>query len=265
MKYAFLGAGKMTMALVHGMLRAKVCSADQILIASRTAAHVESLVQATSVRSAPSNAEAVAQADVVVLCVKPQDAETALQAARPEFAGKLLISVAAGLTASKLAAAAGTSRVIRAMPNTAALVGESATAVAVSEGVTAEDAEIAERMFSAVGRVFSVTESQLDAVTGVSGSGPAYLYLVIEALSDGGVSCGLPRKLALDLAIQTVAGAAAMAASTSEHPAVLREMVTSPGGTTIAALNVLEAAAVRSAFVQAVRAAKERSRELSGS
>jgi pyrroline-5-carboxylate reductase len=150
------------------------------------------------------------------------------------------------------------------MPNTAAMVGRSATAIAVDQSAPQEDSKTAERVFSAIGKVFLVPEDQLDAVTGLSGSGPAFVYLAMEALSEGGVAAGLPRALAVDLAIQTVAGAAEMAASTKEHPALLREMVTSPGGTTVAGLLVLEGAAVRSALINAVRAAAARSKELSG-
>ncbi len=153
---------------------------------------------------------------------------------------------------------------VRAMPNTAATIGRSATAIAADQDTPREDVATAERVFGAVGKVFSVAEDQLDAVTGLSGSGPAFVYLVMEALSDGGLAAGLPRALALDLAIQTVAGAAEMAASTKEHPALLREMVTSPAGTTIAGLLVLEDAGVRSALINAVKAAAARSRELSG-
>jgi pyrroline-5-carboxylate reductase len=264
MTYAFLGAGKMALALVHGMLRAKLCSPSDIVVSSRSRAGIESLVVATSVHAVASNAEAVAAADVVVLCVKPLDAVKALRAAGSDWSGKLLISVATGLKISALQEAAPGSRVVRAMPNTAAMVGKSATAVAADESASREDLETAEKIFRAVGEVFSVGENQLDAVTGLSGSGPAYIYLVMEALSDGGVACGLPRKLALELAIQTIQGAAEMAASTKEHPALLREMVTSPGGTTIAALTALENAATRAAFIGAVQAAARRSKELSG-
>jgi pyrroline-5-carboxylate reductase len=264
MTYAFLGAGKMALALVHGMLRAKLCGASDIIVSSRSRSGLESLVAATSVRAVASNADAVAAADVVVLCVKPFDAIKALEEAGENWSGKLLISVATGLKISSLRQGAPGSRVIRAMPNTAAMVGKSATAIAADESASREDLATAEKIFKAVGEVFSVGENQLDAVTGLSGSGPAYIYLVMEALSDGGVACGLPRKLALELAIQTIQGAAEMAASTKEHPAVLREMVTSPGGTTIAALTALENAATRAAFIGAVQAAARRSKELSG-
>jgi pyrroline-5-carboxylate reductase len=264
MTFAFLGAGKMALALAHGMLRAKLCAPSDIVVSSRSRPGLENFAAATSVRAVASNAEAVAAADVVLLCVKPLDALKALKESGADWRGKLLISVATGVKIASLREAAPGSRVIRAMPNTAAMVGHSATAIAADESASHEDLETAERVFQAVGEVYRVAENQLDAVTGLSGSGPAYIYLVLEALSDGGVLCGLPRKLALDLAIQTIRGAAEMAVSTQEHPAVLREMVTSPGGTTIAALAALENAATRSAFIRAVQAAAARSKELSG-
>jgi len=264
MKYAIIGAGKMALALTHGMLRSKLCATADITVASRSKSGLQNFAAATSVRTAASNAEAVGGAEVVLLCVKPADALQALHEAGDVWKGKLLVSVVTGLKIAKLREAAPGCRVIRAMPNTAAMVGMSATAIAGGEKSTRGDLKTAEQIFQAVGGVFPVSENQLDAVTGLSGSGPAYIYLVMEALSDGGVAAGLPRKLALDLTIQTVLGAAEMAASTKEHPALLREMVTSPGGTTIAALGVLEKAAVRSAFIDAVKAAAKRSLELSG-
>lgn len=264
MKYAFLGAGKMALALIHGMLRGKVCAAPDIVVSSRTRQNVENLVGAVSVRSAGSNNEAVTLADIVVLCVKPADAAAALENARGSFDGKLLISIVTGLKIAALREAAPGARVVRAMPNTAAMVGKSATAIAFEKGSSRKDQEAVTKIFRAVGEIFKVTEGQMDAITGLSGSGPAFVYLMMEALSDGGVAAGLPRKLALELAIQTVAGAAEMASSTKEHPAILREMVTSPGGTTVAGLEILEDSAVRSAFSQAVQAAARRSRELSG-
>jgi len=263
MTYAFLGAGRMALALVHGLLRAGLCTAEDIVVASRTEATLAGFLDATTARGAKTNAAAVKGADVVILCVKPGDVPAALKSAGRALKGKLLISVATGITIETLRALSGTNRVVRVMPNTAAIVGESATAYAAGEGMARADIETVEQICGAIGKVYPVTEAQLNAVTGLSGSGPAYLYLVIEALSDGGVACGLPRKLALDLAIQTVVGSAAMASTTKEHPAVLREQVTSPGGTTIAGLGVLESAAVRSAFAGAVKAAAQRAKELS--
>jgi pyrroline-5-carboxylate reductase len=254
----------MAMALIQGMLRANLCLPSEIVVSSRSKAASESLAAAAGTSVAASNADAVATADTVLLCVKPLDAFKALEQCGEALAGRLLLSVVTGLKIAALRAAAAGCRVIRAMPNTAAMVGRSATAIAADEDTVREDMEIAQGVFESVGKVFLVAEDQLDAVTGLSGSGPAFVYLAMEALSEGGVAAGLPRTLSLDLAIETIAGAAEMAASTKEHPAVLREMVTSPGGTTIAGLLVLEQAAVRSAMINAVKAAAARSKELSG-
>ena len=200
----------------------------------------------------------------MILCVKPQEAATAIQQAGAALDGKLLISIAAGLSLATLGKMAPKSRIIRAMPNTPAIIGRGATAFTGAAETTQADKDCAEAIFASVGIVSYVQEKLLDAVTGLSGSGPAYIFLVIEALTDGGVSCGLPTNLARQLAIQTVLGAAELAKETAEHPAVLREMVTSPGGTTAAALGELEQRGVRAAFIQAVRAADRRSKELSG-
>ena len=264
MKFAFLGAGRMASAIIQGMLRANVCAPSHIIAACPELDLLQSLRDATSVDILTDNAAAAERAETVVLCVKPQDAAAAIQQAGPALHGKLLISIAAGLSLQTLQNLCPSARVIRAMPNTAAIVGRAATAYATAPGIEDKDRELAELVFSSIGEVFPVEEKQLDAVTGLSGSGPAYVFLMLEALADGGVLCGLPRKLALDLAVQTVLGAAELAKATSEHPAVLREMVTSPGGTTAAALAVLEQRGTRSAFIEAVRAAERRSRELAG-
>lgn len=264
MKYAFLGAGKMAFAIIQGMLRAKACAASDIIASCPEPELLENLRDATSINVVTSNAEAAAPADVVVLCVKPADVETALAQAGGALEGKLLVSIVAGMRIDSLKALVPGARVIRAMPNTAAMVGRAATAYACDDSVMPTDKPVAEAVFSSIGEVYPVQEKMLNAVTGLSGSGPAYIYLVIEALSDGGVACGLPRKLALDLAVQTVIGAAEMVCATSEHPAVLREMVTSPAGTTMAGLRELESRGVRSAFIEAVEAAAYRAEELSG-
>ncbi len=264
MSYAFLGAGKMASAIIQGMLRAKVCGPTEIFAACPEPELLENLSDATGVNVLSSNAEAVAGAEVVILCVKPADVAEALDQAGPGLAGKLILSIVAGLEIATLERLAPGCRIIRAMPNTAAMVGRAATAFASNDAATQADEEAAQKVFGSVGEVYLVKESMLNAVTGLSGSGPAYVYLMIEALSDGGVAAGLPRKLALDLAVQTVAGAAEMICATSEHPAVLREMVTSPAGTTMAGLATLEERAVRSAFLEAVLAAAHRAEELSG-
>lgn len=264
MKYAFLGAGKMASAIIQGMLRAKMCGAEDIIAACPDAQMLQGLQDSTAVRVTTSNKTAAQEAPTVLLCVKPQEAATAIEQAGAGLDGKLLISIAAGLTLGTLEKMAPRCRVIRAMPNTPALVGCGATAFATGPNATGADEVSAEAIFASVGVVSQVQEKLLDAVTGLSGSGPAYIFLIIEALTDGGVSCGLPSILARRLAIQTVLGAAELAKETGEHPAILREMVTSPGGTTAAALGELEQHGVRAAFIQAVQAANRRSKELSG-
>lgn len=254
----------MASAIIQGVLRARLCNADDIIAACPEADILQSLHDATSVRVVTSNEEAAGAAPVVILCVKPQEAATAIQQAGAALDGKLLISIAAGLSLATLGKMAPKSRIIRAMPNTPAIIGRGATAFTGAAETTQADKDCAEAIFASVGIVSYVQEKLLDAVTGLSGSGPAYIFLVIEALTDGGVSCGLPTNLARQLAIQTVLGAAELAKETAEHPAVLREMVTSPGGTTAAALGELEQRGVRAAFIQAVRAADRRSKELSG-
>jgi pyrroline-5-carboxylate reductase len=263
MKIGFIGCGKMGSALIQGVLEAKVCQPEQVTVYDRVAEPAEVLGTESGIRVASGNKEVAQVSDIVVLCVKPDDAERALSEAVSVLDGKLLVSILAGTTIATLQGAAGKNcRVVRVMPNTAVLVQKGASAYATGEGVTEDDVAVVEQIFSSVGRAFRVKESLLDAVTGLSGSGPAYVYLFIEALSDGGVQMGLPRDLSTKLAVQTVAGAAEMVSQTMMHPALLREMVTSPGGTTVAGLAELEKAGLRSAVMDAVRAATERSREL---
>jgi pyrroline-5-carboxylate reductase len=234
-----------------------------IVISDLYAAVAEKLSKATGAAFAATNASLVDKADAVVLCVKPNDALDALREVSAKLKGKLVISIVAGLDAKALESAAGSSaRVIRVMPNTPALVGQGAAAYSLGSTATEDDAGLVEKILSGVGLAVRVKEALLDAVTGLSGSGPAYVFTVIEALADGGVLMGLPRDLSLKLAVQTVAGAATMVRDTGEHPAVLRDQVASPGGTTIAGLEELESAGLRSALISAVRAATERSRQL---
>jgi len=254
----------MASAIIQGMLRSKMCGPADIMAACPEPELLAELSGATSVNVAASNAKAAAFASTVLLCVKPADVAGALEQAGAALDGKLLISIAAGVPIASLSALVPKARVIRAMPNAAAMVARSATAYACAGPVTPADKAVSDAVFSSIGTVFSVEEKLLNAVTGLSGSGPAYIYLVIEALSDGGVACGLPRKLALDLAVQTVLGTAMMVDETAEHPAVLREMVTSPAGTTMAGLRKLESHAVHSAFLEAVTAGAVRAQELSG-
>ena len=263
MVFGFLGFGKLASALVEGMLEANCCAADQVLVINR---HPEDLVRRADklgIRLASSPRQLVQQSDTIIVGTKPVDCLQLLREVRQYLDGKLLISVAAGISLESLQTAAGhRTRVIRAMPNTPSLIRQGATAYALGDHATTKDAETAEHIFSSVGLAFRVKENAIDAVTGLSGSGPAYVFTFIEALADGGVMMGLPREIALQLAIQTVLGAAQMVRDTQQHPALLREMVASPGGTTMAAIEAMEMHGLRYTIMATVRAAADRAREL---
>jgi pyrroline-5-carboxylate reductase len=260
----FLGAGKMATALARGFLRAGLTTADRLWASDVSSAAAAVFAEQTGGRTAPDNPALAAQAGVLVLAVKPAQVPAVLAEVGPRLTpAHLLVSIAAGVTLARLEAAlpAG-ARVVRVMPNTPALVGAGVSAFARGRAATAADAELVQRLFSAVGLAVEVPEAWLDAVTGLSGSGPAYAFQIIEALSDGGVAAGLPRELATRLAAQTLLGAARLVLETGEHPAALKDQVTSPGGTTIEGLHELEKAGVRGALMNAVRAAAEKSRRL---
>jgi pyrroline-5-carboxylate reductase len=266
MKLGFIGSGKMATALVQGAVSSRAFAREEILVCDAVPGVAEKLAVAAEVSAVVTNEQLAQGVGALVLCVKPVDALEALRALRPNIAGKLVVSIVAGLPVAALQEAAGSeARVVRVMPNTPALIHRGAAAYALGRTATPDDAALTEKLFGAVGLIVRVKEELLDVVTGLSGSGPAYVYLVIEALSDAGVLMGLPRDLSLKLAAQTVTGAAEMVLETGRHPAALRDEVTSPGGTTIAGIEALEAGAVRSAFFQAVRAATERARELGAS
>jgi pyrroline-5-carboxylate reductase len=260
----FLGCGRMATALAKGFLRSNLVPAAQ-LVGSDPAEEARARFAAeTGGQARESNTDVLCASDVILLAVKPDQAQGVLEELRPRFESRhLLLSVVAGVPLARLEAVlGGDPRVVRAMPNTPALVGMSATGYALGRHARSEDGPLAQRLFSAVGLAFQMKEELLDAVTGLSGSGPAYACLVMEALSDGGVAAGLPREMATRLAAQTLMGSAAMVLKTGVHPAVLREMVTSPGGTTIEGLRELEAGGVRAAVTAAVRAAVRKSRRL---
>jgi pyrroline-5-carboxylate reductase len=262
MAIAILGAGKIGEALLSGLLRSGV-PADELSFSEQYAARAESLSQSYGVR-AVTNAHAAAFADVVLLAVKPADIETLAAEIAPALGDKtLVVSVAAGITISFLESKlpVGT-RVVRVMPNTPMLVGEGMSAIAGGTHAGNADLESAEALLGAVGRVVRLPESQLDAVTALSGSGPAYIFLLVEALIDAGVLLGLPRAVASELAIQTALGSALMLRDSGDSAAQLREAVTSPGGTTAAALRTFEAHGLRAAVNDALVAARDRSIEL---
>jgi len=260
----FLGAGKMASALAKGFLRAKLVAADQIIASDVLPRARNAFNKETGARTTARNPEVAAFARVLVLAVKPDQAETVLADICEHFTPKhLLMSLAAGVPLAKMQARLGEgARVIRVMPNTPALVGASASAFALGKHTRPEDAKLARRLLRAVGVAFQVKEPLLDAVTGLSGSGPAYAYQFIEAMSDGGVAVGLTREAATQLAAQAVLGAAKMVLETGLHPGVLKDQVTSPGGTAIEGIHELEKGGLRGTVINAVRAATEKATKL---
>jgi pyrroline-5-carboxylate reductase len=255
-----IGGGNMAEAILRGLVRAGM--APDALVASDPDAGRRRALAELGVRTTTSNAEVASAAELVVLAVKPQQLEGAA-ATLPHDGGPLYLSIVAGATTAVLRRLLGSaSRIVRSMPNTPALLGAGITAVASDTGGDPADLERASAVLRAVGEVVHVPESALDAVTGLSGSGPAYVYLFIEALTEAGVREGLALPTARALAVETVHGAARLARESGEHPALLRERVTSPGGTTVAGIAALEARGFRSAIFEAVRAATARSKEL---
>jgi pyrroline-5-carboxylate reductase len=265
-KIAFLGGGNMAEALIKGMLAAGTATPGQILAADVSQDRLEFLRKTYGIAIRKSNLEALCETGIIVLSVKPQVMDAVLAGiAAAADSSKLVISIAAGITISRIEKAlTANPRVIRVMPNTPALVLSGAAGLAKGSSATSEDMAQALEIFGAVGRAVVVDEKLMDAVTGLSGSGPAFVFTVIEALSDAGVKVGIPRPLALELAAQTVFGSAKMVLETREHPAKLRDMVTSPGGTTIAGMHELEKGKLRAVLMSAVEAATNRSRELGG-
>ena len=260
---AFLGGGQMAEALIGGLLAAHVGDPASIYATDPLAARREVLKVRFSIQVGEHNTTAVRAADMVVLAVKPQAMPALLTEVGPALSEKLVVSIAAGMTTAwireRIAAPRG---IVRAMPNTPALVRAGATALAYEADLAANDVAAVRALFEAVGSVVSVEERLMDAVTGLSGSGPAYVFVAIEALADGGIKMGLPRATAELLAAQTVLGAARMVLERGEHPAQLKDQVASPGGTTIAGLHQLEAGGMRSCLMAAVEAATKRSQEL---
>lgn len=262
-KIAFIGGGQMAEALIGGLLAGQVCPAESIWATDPVAERCDRLQSQFGVQVGSVNREAVAWADVVVLAVKPQTLPAVLGELGAALAKVLVISIVAGVTIKTIAEQMpGAMRVVRAMPNTPALVREGMTALALGSAVSDADGRLAHTLFEAVGRVVLVEERLMDAVTGLSGSGPAYVFLAIEALADGGVKMGLPRQTSEILAAQTVLGAARLVLESGVHPAQLKDRVASPGGTTIAGLYELEERGLRATLMAAVEAATLRSKEL---
>jgi pyrroline-5-carboxylate reductase len=262
-KIAFLGGGNMAEALLKGLIAAGATKPDLILVADISSDRLAYLHKTYDIVQ-KSNLDAAREAEIIILSIKPQTIERVLREISAVVDGKkLIISIAAGIALAKIEMSLKEgSRVVRVMPNAPALVLAAAAALAAGKNATNEDLALTQSIFNSVGRAVIVEEKLMDAVTGLSGSGPAYVFMIIDALSDAGVKAGLPRPLALELAAQTVFGSAKMVLETKEHPGKLRDMVTSPGGTTIEGLHELEKGKLRATIMNAVEAATARSKEL---
>jgi pyrroline-5-carboxylate reductase len=262
---AILGIGNMGSALMKGIINAKLTPPKKIIAYDIDLPRLQAIAAEWKIRIAADLSAAAEISEILLLCVKPQTLASVLQTIKPVIRpDHLVISIVAGVRIEFIQQMLGTKLgIVRAMPNIAATVDEGAAALAYGEHVSAEQQEIAKSIFEAVGDAVVVPEDQLDAVTGLSGSGPAYIYMVIEALIDGGVKMGLSRDIATKLAIQTVLGSAKLAKTSRLHPAILRDQVTTPGGTTINAIHELESHGLRAMLINAVVTATERSKELS--
>ena len=262
-RIAVIGAGQMAEALLAGLLSAQVADAASLFASDPDAERRDLIKRRFGIRVGSDNLEAASWGEVALLAVKPQTLDAVLEELAQALAGRLVVSIAAGVSIQRIAGRvpSGT-RIVRAMPNAPALVREGMSALAFGPGVTEAETVFVREMFQAVGRVVTIEERLMDAVTGVSGSGPAFTCLVIEAMADGGVKMGLPRSVAELLATQTVLGAARMLLETGEHPARLKDRVASPGGTTIPGIHQLEAHGLRASLIAAVEAATKRSGEL---
>ncbi len=263
-RVGFIGAGRMATALSQGLVTAEFTSADCIVACDVLSAARERFADATGALVVKLSTDVLANAEIVFLAVKPQQMANILTEIKSHVTtDHLIVSIAAGIPLRMMVEVLGDDRrLVRVMPNTPCLVGESASGFALGGAASDDDGILVQKMLSTVGIAVAVDESLLDAVTGLSGSGPAYVYEFIEALSEAGVCMGLPHEMATKLAVQTVFGAAQMVLQTGEHPVVLKNAVTSPGGTTIAGLRTLEQGGLRNCVIDAVRAATLRSKEL---
>ena len=263
-RIGFIGAGQMATALGQGVVKSGLTKSEQIIAADPSAEARERFAFTVGGKTTENNTQVVDDADVIILAVKPQQMARVLEEVRGKLGpDRLVVSIAAGIRLDMLSAYLEDEvRLVRVMPNTPCLVGQGASAFCLGGSATQADAELVRGVLESVGVAFQVEETLLDAVTGLSGSGPAFVYMMIEALSDGGVRMGLPRNMATTLAAATLRGAAEMVLATGEHPAALKDKVTSPGGTTIAGIEALERGGLRAALMGAVQSATGRSIEL---
>ena len=262
-KIGFIGGGAMTEAILSGVLAQGAAAAENIYVSDHKKARCSFLSDTYGINACVGADSFISNMTIVFLAVKPQAASSAMKEIQKELSGDaLLVSIVAGLTIDAIREFFPANKIIRVMPNTPLAVGAGMSAYALSSNTCADDAQAVQRLLAACGQAVEVREYMLDAVTGLSGSGPAYGFLMIDALSDGGVAAGLPRATATLLAAQTLYGAAKMVLESGKHPDVLRDQVTSPAGTTIAGVRILEQQGVRGALIDAVLAAADRSKEL---
>jgi len=259
-----IGVGNMGTALLKGVLSSNTIDKEKTIIYDVREEVIKNRIQDFNVKAVSSNTELVQQVKFIIIAVKPQNIDSVLEEIGPKLSeDQILISIAAGVTLDYIKKFIGKNiGLVRVMPNTPALVGEGASAIAHNKNVTENDLKYVKKILNSVGKVVELEEKHIDAVTGLSGSGPAYVFIIIEALADGGVKMGLPRNIALKLAAQTVLGAAKMVIETGMHPGELKDMVASPGGTTITALHEIEKGKLRATLISAVEAATLKSKSM---
>ncbi len=263
-KIGFIGGGKMGEALAQGLIRAKLSTADNIIVSDVDNKRCQVFEDETGIKTTQDNKEVTANSDVIILAVKPNIMGTILEELKNDITSEhLVVSIAAGIPLNFMESSLNEGcRAIRVMPNTPCLVGETAAGYALGKNATRNDGELVGRILNAVGKSYLLEEKYLDAVTGLSGSGPAFIYMVIEALADGGVKMGLPRDVSTELAAQTTFGAAKMVLESDTHIGELKDSVTSPGGTTIEGLHALEKGGLTNALINAVEVATKKSKKL---
>ncbi len=263
-RIGFIGGGKMAEALAKGIINASLSSVDKIIASDVDKKRCQILEKDTGIKTTQENKKIISESDIIILAVKPNIIGSILKELKNDITPKhLVVSIAAGIPLDFIESALNKGcRVVRVMPNTPCLVGETAAGYALGKAATRDDGKLVGEILNAVGKSYLLEEKHLDAVTGLSGSGPAFIYTVIEALSDGGVKMGLPRDISTKLAAQTVLGSAKMVLESGMHTGELRDFVTSPGGTTIAGLHALEKGSIRNALIDAVETATKKSKRL---
>lgn len=263
-RIGIIGTGKMGEALISGLMKSKLADETSLRTSDTVPQRREYISKKYGISCVPDNKQVAANSNIVILAIQPKDMKAVLDSIRDTLTPKhILISIAAGVSIEYISKTLQKNTpLIRAMPNNPCMIGEGMIALAPTSNVSEESLQTAREIFNSIGRTMVIDERYFDAITGLSGSGPAYVYLVIEALADGGVKAGIPKDVAIELAAQTVLGSARMVLETHEHPAKLRDMVATPGGTTISGLMELEEGKVRAAFMRAVEKATQRAKEL---